>query len=307
MLAKRLLLSGISLGLFAAANALGQTLPPPPPMSSGTGLSPYQAPATPGTGSATNTLTAPPSATGLPPGSVQSPWVGGVPAGSSYSNQVGGNGPITYEIYFRTGLNVVVGGSPELSGGLRNGVIVGGGGRTLFMNTARDAGWATDLGLSYNYTLGDDARVLTVFTPQATNPQTGNLNGPDELNTFTVRSLFRTTFNYAIGRDWFLNGPASYGPEQTWNSRIGVDVGGRWGTSHVNLIPTSDPTQYLRKSGVTHGVYLGFNWNWEIPLGAAIIFTGVRAEWGVTMMNIIPPESSNLQDVNLLWNIGLRF
>ncbi len=304
MVAKRYLLGAICVGVFGA---VGFAQTQPPPLSAGTGMNPYLSPQGTGTGSAMQTLTAPPGSTGLPPGSVSSPWVGGTPAGSNGSGRVGANGPIVYELYFRTGPNFVIGGGQDLSAALRTGWIVGGGGRTLFMNQANDRAWVLDLGLSYNYTVGDNDRVTTVFTPQAKNAQTGNLNGPDELNTFTIRSLYRTTFNYAIGRDWFLNGPANVVADGGWNSRIGIDVGGRWGTSHANLIPTSNPTQYLRKSGVVQGIYVGLNWNWEMSLGATVLFTGLRLEVGQTSSNIIPPQDGNIQDLNVLWNIGLRF
>jgi len=306
MVAKRLLLGAICIGAFGAAG-FAQAPPPPPPMSTGTGMSPYLAPQGSGSGGATQTLTAPPGSTGLPPGSVAGPWSGATPAGSSALSQVGANGPIVYELYARTGPNFVIGGGEDLSAALRTGWIISGGGRTLFMNLANDRAWAIDLGLSYNYTPGDSQRVTTIFTPQAMDPQTGNLNGPDELNTFTIRSLYRTTFNFALGRDWWLNGPANAVNEGGWNSRVGFDLGGRWGTSHVNLVPTNDRTQYLRKNGVTHGFYIGASWNWEKSLGATILFTGIRMELGQTWTNIIPPQDGNLQDLNVLWNVGLRF
>ncbi len=322
MAAKRFLLGAVLAGAIGAPAAFGQTgqpapaagtpfPPPPPPVAVGGGVPYAPPPGMPGAGGPTTVLTAPPGQPGvaqpLPPGSVPSPWCGNLPAGAGCCGPVGANGPVTYELYARTGPSLIVGGSPAFSGALRNGWNVTGGGRSLLFNQAGDAAWYLDLGLGFTYTRGDQSRVLNIFAPQPTDPNTGNLQGPDQINPFRVRDLFRTTFNYGIGRDWWLNGPGNLGAECDWNSRIGLDVGGRWGTNHVNLVPVANPDGYLRRSGISHGVYLGANWDWEKPLGAWILFGGVRAEWGYTWMNLIPPQDGNLQDVNLLLTLGVRF
>jgi hypothetical protein len=317
MAAKRLLLGLVLTGL-CGPTAFAQTEPPPPapggsfvpPPPDGGALfvNPPPLNAQP---AATAVLTAPPTlprnAVPLAPGSVASPWCGAVPAGAGCCGPVGRHGPISYELYTRVGGDLVIGGSPAFSGALKGGVVVGGGGRSLFMNQAGDAAWVLDLGLSYTYTVGDQSRVMDIYAPQPKNPQTGRLLGPDQLQPFRVNALYRTTFNYAVGRDWWLNGPGFVGAETSWNSRVGLDVGGMWGTSHVNLIPAGDPTNSLRKHGVTQGVFVGAHWNAEVPMGAWILFGGFRAQWGYMWTNLIPPQDGNLQDLYLLGTVGVRF
>jgi hypothetical protein len=303
-------LAGVLVGGPAAFGQSGSgqaaPLPPPPPTSLGAGT-PYLAPpSSTGTGGPTATLTAAPGpAAPLPPGSVPSPWCGASPAGAGCCGPVGANGPVTYELYARTGPDLVIGGGHVFAGALHTGWNVTGGGRSLFFNTPGDAAWYLDLGLGFTYNRGTD-RVINVFSP-APRDQQGQLQGPDEIHPFRVRDLFRTTFNYAVGRFWWLNGPGYVGAESDWNSRVGLDVGGRWGTNHVNLVPVADPSNYLRRGGVSQGVFLGASWDWEKPMGGWVLFGGVRAEWGYTWMNLVPPQDGDLQDVHLLMTVGWRF
>lgn len=220
---------------------------------------------------------------------------------------VGANGPITYELQFRTGPDWVIGGSSEFSAAVGFGWGVSGVGRTLFFNPAQDAAWVFDLGVFYTYNDGDSTRILDVFTPAPVNQQTGQPTRPDELHPFFVRGLNRSGFSFGLGRDWFLNGPGTVGSPCPWNSRFGVDVGGKWGYAHADLIPVEDPNNYLRRSGVHHGLYLGSTWTWERPMGAWILFGGARAQWDYTWMNIAPPVDTNLSNVSLQGFVGFRF
>jgi hypothetical protein len=234
-----------------------------------------------------------------------------MPAGSVCCGPVGANGPLTYELYTRTGPSFVIGGGNVFAGALEFGWNVTGGGRSLFYNQAGDSAWYLDLGLGYTYTRGGD-RVINVFSPRERisdegDPNFGQLAGPDEIHPFRVRALHRTTFNYALGRFWWLNGPGYLPAEADWNSRVGFDVGGRWGTNHVDLEPVAEPTNYLRRSGISHGIYVGANWDWERPMGAWVLFGGLRAEWGHNWMNLVPPQDGNVQDINALLTLGVRF
>jgi hypothetical protein len=207
----------------------------------------------------------------------------------------------------RTGPDFVVGGGNVFTGDLGFGWTVQGGGRTLFMNPAGDAAWVLDLGIGYSYVGGNENRVYPVFTPQPRDPQTGDLQGPDQLLPFRARELNRTWFQYGIGRDWFLNGPGYVGGECAWNSRFGLDVLGRWGNARVNLIPVNDPENYLRKSSTLHALVLGTHWNVEVPMGAWVLFTGVRLEYVYNWTNVVPPQDGRIQDLNVLLNLGVRF
>jgi hypothetical protein len=288
------------------APGAGVPLPPPPPTSTGTGV-PYTAqPLAPGAAGPMTTLTAPPGPAHAGP-MIQPLWCGGLPAGAECCGPVGANGPVTYELYARTGPSLPIGGSRVFSGALQTGWHVAGGGRSLFFNPAGDAAWYLDLGLGYTYNRGTD-RVINVFSPQPRDQFTGELLGPDEIHPFQLRVMHRTTFNYGVGRAWWLNGPGHPGADcGWWNSRLALDVTGRWGTNHVELVPVFEPENYLRRSGISHGLFLGANWDWERAMGGWIFFGGVRAEWGYTWMNLVPPQDGDLQDVNLLMTLGVRF
>lgn len=310
MTATRYLLAVIWAGVIGTTGfgqadppAPGSSLLPPPPSS--TGPSP------------TATLTAPTAMVppSLPPGSVTSPWCGGSPAGANCCGPVGANGPVVYEIYARTGPNILV-GEAGFTGPLKNGWTVAAGGRSLFLDKSGDAAWVLDFGLGYTYNKGDLETLLQAqVNPRLIGKQQSADQAAGRTSTITldttlpsvVRRLMRTTVNYSLGRDWWLNGPGYVGAEQGWNNRIGFDVGGRWGTAHVDLFPQTGDVDYLRRQGITHSVYLGGHWNTEVPMGAWILFGGVRAEWGKTWTNLIPPNDGDLQDVNLLLTLGVRF
>jgi hypothetical protein len=97
--------------------------------------------------------------------------------------------------------------------------------------------------------------------------------------------------------------------ENGWNLRVGGDVGGRWGTAHVDLLPQDVAAfgNYQRRQGVYHGFFLAPHINAEVPMGSWILFGGFRAEWSYDWMNLVPPLRGNLSSVNLLFTIGARF
>lgn len=276
-------------------------LPPPP----GEPMPPPKAPAEGGT-PATDVLTGGPATP--PPGTVASPWVGGQPAGGC-CGPVGGNGPITYELVTYTGPSLPTAGG-ILSRRLITGWTVGGSANSLFFNTAGDAAWVLGLGLSYTYNRGQEDKPFDVYNNA---PPIRDANGqiiaflPDQLNEFVVRALHRTSFNYSIGRDWFLDGPGIVGIEAVSNWRFGADVGGRWGTAHVELVPTADRGNFFKKGSVTYGLFSGFHLTRETPIGAAILYGGFRTEVGYDWMNVVPPQGGDLFNVNLFLNAGIRF
>ena len=322
MTAKRILL-GAALLAGAAAPAAAQ-MPGVPAMgpgltTPGTGVYAETPPLTSGPGM-TQTLTAP---AGLPPASNPFPDTAplGAPRGTLHQQilasppnccgPVGRNGPVTYELFTNTGPVWIIGGGNEISGATRFGWAVEGGGRTLLFNQARDAAFTLSLGLRYAYNGADDSRVFDVFTrqPQDTNQQTGasTPRGPDQLIPYRLRGITRSEITYGIGRDWFLNGPATTGAAPSWNTRFGVDVGGRWGTSRVDLVPVPLPDGYTRRSVVAHTLTFGAHLDAEMPYGASILFAGVRTQYGLAFSNVIPPQDGNFQDLSVLLTLGVRF
>lgn len=280
----------------APADSLGRMTNPPPP-------------GTDGAADPVGTLTGQPLPNGLPPGSYGSPWYGDR---AGCCGPFGLNGPVVYELYTRTGPNLPFGTGP-FSSRLHLGWAVEGGGRTLFFNQAHDAAWAVDLGLSYTYNRGSNDDFLDLFNRQPPQQQTNSsgqtvaVKQPDLFTTTRIRGLHRTSFNFAFGRDWFLWGSGMPGEEPGWNLRVGADVGGRWGTAHVDLVPLDAPGLYTRRQGVYEGIFLGFHSNIEVPMGGWIWFAGTRVTWGYDWTNIVPPINGNIQDINLLLTTGVRF
>jgi hypothetical protein len=237
------------------------------------------------------------------PGAVYSPWCGDTPAGGC-CGPVGANGPVGFDLFFRTGPSLISGGG-EFARTLKTfGWNVQGGGRTLFFNPAGDSAWALDLGVGYTNIEGRSlSRPVDVLSNAV------KFGGPGGQPTFAagVRELRRTSFNFGVGRDHFLNGPGWVGADCVSNFRLGWDVGGRWGTASVDYEPFLEPGGYRRLHDIFHGVYLAGQGTWEQPMGAWTFYLGGRVEWGYYWTNLIPPNDGDFRDVNLLLLAGVRF
>jgi hypothetical protein len=220
---------------------------------------------------------------------------------------VGGHGPISYE------LNTLVGPSLPVAGGgfkgrLEVGWEVGGDIRTLWFNRAGDAAWAIEFGLSYTYNRGKQQDTpLEVFARQPLNTTTGLPSGPDQLAVFGIRGLNRSNLNISVGRDWFVDGPGYVGTDCHINWRFGGDIGFRWGTGHVDLVPQADPGNYFRRSGITDSFFLGVHADREVNMGGWIFFSGLRVEYDYTWTNLIPDQNGDLISINLLLYTGVRY
>jgi hypothetical protein len=242
----------------------------------------------------------------LPPGSYASPWY---KDGPGCASPIGAHGPVSYDVYWYTGPNFAFGSGP-FTDRLHMGWALGGGARSLFFNPEGDAAWTFDLGLSYTYNRGSSSNFVDLFLrePDLQNPFTGEVEAqPDRFRTTRIRGLHRTSFNFGIGRDWFQWGNGLPGGEEGPNFRVGTDVGGRWGTAHVDLVPFGEVNGYSRRQSVFHGVYLGLHTHFERPMGGWILFGGTRVEWGYDWMNIVPPIKGDIQNVNLFFTSGVRY
>jgi hypothetical protein len=294
----------------------GGVMPPPPPSASerGTALDRVTAPvrqAAEQVPDAYGTLTGqptapPPAAPGYPPGSYPSPWF---TDGPGCCGPLGRNGQVGYEIYSYTGPTWAVGEGAQARR-LNTGWMVGGGGRSLLFNTSHDAAWVIDLGLSYQYNRGsekDPLGLIVLHQPPILSGTT-TIRQPDIISRGFLRALYRTNFNFALGRDWWLWGPGTVGLEDGWNIRTGGLIGGRWGTAHVDLVPLDRTLgTYQRRQGVTHGVFVAWHTTAEVPMGSWILFAGCQVQWGYDWMNLIPPLNGNLHNFNLLLTGGVRF
>jgi hypothetical protein len=313
MAAKRTLMAVLSAGLTAGVG-LAQSPPPaaptqPPPAAVGTGspmLAPPSAPPT-----ATGVLTAqpgmtvafpPPATSALPPGSYAGPYCG--PNAAGCNGPVGGNGPLTYELYFYTGPSFIVGGDKEINAALGTGWAVSGGGKTLHFNEAADAAWVLTTGVTYLYS-GGDRDYIGVATRPA-NPTGVPVAEP--VNAYLVKAFNRSAFEFAVGRDWWLDGPAAVGQMCGSNTRVGFDFGGRYGHNSISLNPLPNPQgTYFRRSSIFHAFTIGAHYTTEVPMGAWIGFIGGRVQWAYNWANMVPPVGGNTQDVGVLFTAGVRF
>jgi hypothetical protein len=313
MTTTRILPTAILIALATAGAASGQikmppyAMPgrsaadlPPPTTQPGANLDRLAAPVTAsGDADPVGTLTQP-----TVPGSYASPWYAESPGCGSF----GGHGPVAYDVYWRTGPSFAF-GSGEFTDRLHMGWQVAGGAKTLFFNQEGDAAWTFDLGLSYTYNRGsnDDFVNLAMRQPDAQGFNNQAIIRNDVFDTARIRGLHRTSFNFGLGRDWFLWGVGVPGSEDGWNFRFGADVGGRWGTAHVDLVPVFEDNGYNRRQKVFHGTYIGFHSNFEKPMGGWVLFGGTRVEYGYDWMDIVPPIKGDVQSVNLLFTGGVRY
>jgi hypothetical protein len=243
-------------------------------------------------------------APGLPVGSYPSPYY---TDGPGCCGPLGRDGRIGYEVYTFTGANFVFG--PGLPAKLRTGVSVGGGARTLFFTPDHTAAWTVDLGLSYTHNYGTQApQNLFLRASPIVNTTTGVVTPvADPLRPAFIREIHRESFNFNLGRDWWLWGAGNTGGETGTNIRVGGWVGGRYGSSHVDLIPLDEIAGYSRRQNVFEGVVVGGHATFETPMGGWILFGGVRAEYGYDWTNLVPPLQGNLNNINIQLTLGIRF
>src|SRR5262249_37320400 len=116
----------------------------------------------------------------------------------------------------------------------------------------------------------------------------------------TVQSFNRTFLNLGVGRDWWIWGSANCCDGPQW--RAGVDVGGRYGSASIQLNELRHPTD------VIGGVWLAVHSEIECPCGCGVFVAGLRLEWSYTWSDIMQSfNDSDMMDLNLLANVGLRF
>jgi hypothetical protein len=254
---------------------------------------------------------------GAPPGTAEAP-APLAPAGLSRwitydrpcgcCGPVGGDGPITTEVFLRSGASVIAGGG-VLSRTLQTGWVIDGGARSLFFNPARTAAWTVTYGVSnYNYH-GDNPNLrvpLTVLVPASTLGPNGQplpnqtIRFGNDVPGVQIRMYNQTFFNLGMGRDWWIWGPANSCDCPLW--RVGFDFGGRYGTANLKT------AELRHRTDVIGGVWVALHTDFEIPWGCGWFVAGFRAEWGYTWSDILQSlNNSDLQAFNLLGRVGYRF
>lgn len=233
---------------------------------------------------------------GLPPGTYPGPYRVDAPG---CCGPIGGDGRIGYELYTYSGVNIPFG--PGLASHLNAGWTVGGGTRTLFFDPSYTSAWTVDLGLSYTHNWGAGSKEPETLWIRQTTKDRVALSG--------IRGVNRTSFNFNFGRDVWLMGAGNNGGMQGTNVRVGAWIGGRYGTSHVDIDPLDEPvgSGYARRQNVFEGVVVGSHVTWDTPMGGWILFGGLRAEYGYDWTNLVPPIQGNINNVNIQAQLGIRF
>lgn len=246
-------------------------------------------------------LMVPPSATGLVPGAVPGTWVQSPVANAnpqSCCGPVGAHGPIGDETYIRTGVSIPF-GKGLLADSMNAGWTTSIGSKTLFFNESGTAAWTLDphFTFAYNNAGGDHLGFLRRDTG-------GKRGGVEEI--VTVRNVIRYSAGLGLGRDWYSNMPGFVGGRWDAFYSYGADVGGRWGTGHVDYQPITDPDGYRRSHDVFGQTYVGAHYNLNIPFGGWTFVTGGRVEVGYLFSDLYPTGGS-FWEVNLMVNVGFRY
>ncbi len=239
-----------------------------------------------------------------PPRPGLSDWVVG-PRPVGCCGPVGGNGPIGSDLYIRNGASFPVGGA-IFSKTLDTGWQIDVGARALFFNKDEDAAWTVDLGVTNIFNPGtNNGLVVGLKNVQVSQPSLVP-GGPPTLVTVpnvdvTIKNLNRTYVNLAIGREIWLMGNAEMSHDEL-NWRIGVDLGGRWGTDKVEL------HGFNHRTATIGGGFIAVHTDLEIPVGSLIFIGGVRGEWGYTWDQVLQTShNGENEDLNLLFTLGVRF
>lgn len=241
-----------------------------------------------------------------------SSWIKG--DGDPCCGQTGEDGPIQTELFLRIGPSIVA-GNGTVADVLQTGLYLGGGGRVLFFDLPMSSAWTIELSvanINNHAHAGPTAFPLEKIVPQdPANPATprdatGNLPpqrvffGKDGLPGVTLRSLNRTFFNVGGGKEWYLWGNAHSNGN---TARVGFDAGGRWGSASAQF------NEIQHKTDVIGGVWAAAHGDVEFPIcGCCVLQAGFRVEYGYTWSDILQIQNkSDVQDINLLFNIGMRF
>jgi hypothetical protein len=198
---------------------------------------------------------------------------------------------------------------------LQTGWIMEVGGRSLFFDANQSAAWTVDLGITNICNNGNRPNLrVTLRDVPIPNPNPNPFDpNDDEIlgdTNVTIRSLNRTYASAAFGREWFQPLPY-FGGCGAW--RWGGDVGGRWGTSNLQL---NDPSQNVAQEGFSNfrrvtdvigSAFLSLHADVEVPIDCGIFMFGLRGEWNYTWADWFPGLDNDFQELNLLVTLGIRF
>ena len=164
---------------------------------------------------------------------------------------------------------------------LNVGWMIEAGGRVLFFNPAMNRAWVVEASFSnnFNHAPANNHDILV------------------ENTNVTLHSLNRTFLNVGLGRDWCLASPMD--GRAKWN--FGIDAGFRYGTGEVAFHEIANRTSLLT------GAYAAMHSDLQIPYGCFVFEMGLRAEWAYTHSYEFLQTPNDMQDINFLLNIGVRY
>jgi hypothetical protein len=233
---------------------------------------------------------------------------------------LGHHHPMRTELFVRTGFSYPFGDS-ELADALDSGWAVQGGFRQLFFNDPGDAAWVVEASLLNIRNDTETARRVNLRDFPANRDLGFGQTTPvtETLVDAEIGPFNRTWVSLGAGREWYLEGSAAgTRTNDCARWRAGWDVGGRWGTSKlelVNIRGVPDPDlegDFAARSHLTdvlYGVYAALHTDYEFPCGGCCIFYGgVRAEFDYTWTDILQEQNyADLAGVNLLFTVGVRY
>ena len=213
-------------------------------------------------------------------------------------------GPVQAEAFFRSGPSIPF-GNGTVADVLQTGFYIGGGARALFFDPSATHAWTLELGIAniYNHAHAPSnypGIPLNILVPQGLNlPAVPVSFGKNGVPGVTLEALNRTFVDVGVGHEWYLWGAATcHGP--SW--RIGCDGGGRWGSEMANF------NEIPHRTDTIGGVWAAAHTDLEIPCGCCTFQAGFRVEYGYTWADILQVQNkSDVQDINLLFNLGVRF
>ena len=217
--------------------------------------------------------------------------------------------PLYTELYFSSGAAFPI-NSPTsgFSRELQTGWTLMGGARGLLFNEEMTAAWVLDLHIINIHQYAgahNTAFPLTVFQNGVpiTSGVTANGNGVGTEPNFRLEDVNRTLAGVGFGREWYLWNPANF---DGLTGRIGVDTGGRVGSERLNVVNSARSAHTV---GVIESVYAAAHCDFEMPCGAVLFNAGFRLEWAYTFSDILQQgqDKSNMQDLTLLFTIGVRY
>jgi hypothetical protein len=317
MSGKRVWLSGLAVALLGLGVARGQgpaypSGAPTGPASAGpTNASADDAPLGAPPGAPAGSGPAGGQANGGPAGPGNAPlgehklwstWIN-YPRSPGCCGPLGGNGPISSEVFLRTGVTFPL-GSGIFGNALDPGWAIEGGARVLFYNKAVDRAWGGELSISnWNYNqVGPKHQVPLLNLPSRSTNAFGQTTTTilPELDV-SVAGLNVTFANAALSREWYLIGSGDCGAGSI-NWRFGMDLGGRWGSGRVDL------NEIRHRTSVFSAAYVAWHTDLEIPCSCCTLVAGVRGEYNYVFNDILQSQNdTDLQAINLLFTFGARY